>query len=94
MTLSRNERPGEVARVERAEIVQPFSDADELHREAELVGDRDRDPALRRAVELRQGDAGDTDRLREEPRLLQPVLPGRRVDDEQRLVRRPLERAR
>ena len=48
---------GEVARVERPEVVEPLPDADELHRQAELVGDRDRDPALRRAVQLRQHDA-------------------------------------
>ena len=73
------------------QVVEPFADADELHRQPELVRDRDGDAALRRAVELRQRDAGDADRLGEEPRLLHPVLPGRRVDDEQRLVRRALE---
>ena len=51
-----------------------LADADELHRQAELVGDRDGDAALRRAVELRQRDAGDADRLAEQPRLLEAVL--------------------
>ena len=48
-------------------------------------------PPFARAVELRQGDAGDVDRLAEEPRLLEAVLARGRVDDEQRLVRRALE---
>ena len=56
--------------------------------EAELVRDRDRDAAFRGAVELRQHDAGDAGGLAEELRLLHAVLAGRRVDDEQRLVRR------
>ncbi len=77
-------------RVERPQVVEPFADADELHRQAELVRDRDGDAALRRAVELRQRDAGHADGVVEEPRLLQPVLAGRRVDDEQHLVRRAL----
>jgi hypothetical protein len=84
--------PGEVARIERPEILQLLPDPDELHRQAELVRDRDRDAALRRAVELRQRDARDADRLAEEARLLEAVLAGRRVDDEQRLVRRASSR--
>jgi hypothetical protein len=35
--------------------------------------DRDRDPALGRAVQLGQRDAADPDRLTEEPRLLEVV---------------------
>jgi hypothetical protein len=55
------------------------------------VGDRDRDAALRGAVELGQDDAAHVHGLAEEPRLLQAVLPGARVDDEERLVRRAFE---
>ena len=73
------------------QVVETLPHADELHRQAELVGDRDRDPALGRAVELRQRDAGDAGRLAEEARLLEAVLARRRVDDEQRLVRRALD---
>ena len=54
-------------------------------------GDRERDPALRRPVELRQHDAGDVDRVGERARLAQPVLAGGRVDHDQRLVRRAVE---
>src|SRR4051812_9797125 len=54
-----DEGPGEVARVEGAQVVQAFADADQLHGEAELLRDRDRDAALRGAIELRQDDAGD-----------------------------------
>ena len=52
-----------------------------------------RDAALRRPVELRQHDPGHVDGVAEQPRLLQAVLAGGRVDDEQRLVRRPRQRA-
>ena len=69
-----DERAREVVRVERAQVVELLAHADQLHRQAELVGDRDRDAALRRAVELRQRDAGDAGRLAEEPRLLDAVL--------------------
>ena len=55
------------------------------------MGDRDRDPALRGAVELGQRDPRHVDGLAEQARLLQAVLTRRRVDDEQRLVRRALE---
>ena len=55
--------------------------------------DCDGDAALCAAVELRQRDARDSDRFSEEPRLLQSVLSCRRVDDEQRLVRRSFQLA-
>ncbi len=55
------------------------------------MGDSDGDPALGAAVELRQRDAGHTHSLSEQPCLLEAVLPRRRVDDEQRLVRRTLQ---
>ena len=57
----------------------------------ELAGDRQRDAALRGAVELRQHDAVDRHRLGEELGLAQAVLAGRRVDGQQRLVRRALD---
>ena len=75
-------------RVERAEVIELLADAHELDGEAELVGDGDGDAALRRAVQLRQRDAGHADRVAEESRLLQAVLAGGRVDDQQGLVRR------
>src|SRR4051812_48315683 len=86
-----DQRPREVLRVERAEVVELLADADELDRQAELVRDRDRNAALCAAVELRQDDAGDARRFLEQPGLLQAVLARRRVDDEQRLVGRAVE---
>src|SRR5438876_6699031 len=83
--------PGEVARVERAQIFKALADADQLHGHAQLVRDRDGDAALCRPVELRQRDAGHVNRLPEEPCLLQAVLTGGRVDHEQRLVRGAFE---
>jgi hypothetical protein len=89
--LSGDESAGEVRGVERAKIFELLPHADQLHRQAELVRDRHRDAALRRAVELRQRDAGDAGGLAEEARLLEPVLAGRGVDDEQGLERRAFE---
>ena len=54
---------GEVVRVERPQVVQALADSDQLHGQAELVRDRDRDPALGRAVELGEGNARNADRL-------------------------------
>src|SRR5262245_33575828 len=85
---ARDERLREVVRVERAQVLERLAHADQLHGQAELVRDRDRDAALRAAVELRQRHSRDADGVVEQARLLHRVLPGRRVDDEQRLVRR------
>jgi hypothetical protein len=43
----------EITRVKRPQVVQPLPHADELHGQPELLRDRDRDPALGGAVELR-----------------------------------------
>src|SRR5687768_15449014 len=80
-------RAGEVVRVERAQVLEPLADPDELDRHAELLCDGERDAALRRAVELREHDARYLDRLAEQHGLAQPILAGRGVDREQRLVR-------
>src|SRR5690606_31811837 len=50
------------------------------------------DAALGRAVELGQGDSAHRDRLLEELSLLDGVLPGGRVEDEEDFVDRSLER--
>src|SRR4029079_19216541 len=68
--LRSDERPRELARVGRPEVVEGLADAHERDRQPELVCDRDRDPALGRAVELRQRDTGDPGRLVEQPCLL------------------------
>ena len=67
--------------------------ADELHREAELVRNRHRDAAFCAPVQFRQRDARHADRVAEQPCLNKTVLSRRRVDDEEGLVRRPLELA-
>src|SRR5215212_1372312 len=55
------------------------------------MGDRDRDPTLSRAIELRQSHARDADGFAEQPCLLDAILARGRVDDEEGLVRRALE---
>ena len=52
------------------------------------MGDRERDTALRRAVQLGQGDTGHIHGFAEESRLLEAVLARGGIDDEQGLVRR------
>src|SRR6185312_8978522 len=72
--LAGHKRPGEVAGVERLEVVERLAHADELHGQPELVRDREHNAALRGAVELREDDAGDVHGAAEEPRLLETVL--------------------
>src|SRR5690348_9955253 len=74
------ERVGELERIERDEIARALPHADDLHRETQLLLDHEHDAALRGAVELREHDPRDVDRVRELTRLHEPVLAGRSVD--------------
>src|SRR4051812_26908541 len=89
-TLARSgeQRLDEGVGIERTQILDALSDADVADRELHLVADPHDDAALRGPVELRQHDPGHADARVELLRLVQRVLPGRRVDDEQYLVRR------
>src|SRR5439155_34790 len=62
--------------------------ADELHRELELLCDREHRSTLRCAVELRDHEAGDCSRSRELACLLDSVLARGAVEHEQDLVGR------
>ena len=75
-------------RIERTQILQRLADPDQLDRDAELVGDRERDAALVGAVELGEDDARDVDGLAEQLRLTKAVLARGGVDGHERLVRR------
>src|SRR5262245_60042747 len=90
-SLLREECPGIVAGIERPEVVHALTHPDELHGEPELDRDRNRDTASGAPVELRERDTGDAGGIPEQPRLLEAVLPRRRIHDEQRLVRGALE---
>src|SRR6266498_5545089 len=72
-TLGGYECAAEVLRIERAQVFESLADPDQLDREAEFVGDRNRDPASRGPVELRQDDPGHLHGLAEEAGLLNPV---------------------
>src|SRR5205085_144418 len=61
-----------------------------LDRHPELALHGDHDAALRGAVQLGQHHAGDLDHLGEDPRLLQAVLTGGGVQDQQHLGHRRL----
>src|SRR5439155_1719917 len=63
-----------------------LADADQLDRHLQLAHDPHDDAALGGAVELRQRDAGEADRLVEHARLGEAVLARRRVEDHERLV--------
>src|SRR5256885_14029728 len=75
-TLTGDQGAREIVGIERSEVLQRLANTDELDRQPELVCDRDGDPALRAAVELRQRNARDADGLPEQSRLLQAVLAG------------------
>src|SRR3954470_21874080 len=57
-----NQRLREIARDERSQVVDVFADADEEQRHRSLGGDRAGRAALRRAIEFRQHQAGETER--------------------------------
>ena len=65
---------GEGARVEFAEILGLFADADEADRQPELARDGDHDAALGGAVELGEHEAGDAHRFVELRGLRERVL--------------------
>src|SRR5437763_17052291 len=68
-----HERVDEGLGLEGLQILDALADADQLDRDLELADDPDHDPALRRAVELRQGDPREPDRLVEHARLGEAV---------------------
>ena len=81
-------------RVERRQVVRALAEPDQLHRDAELALHGDHDAALGGAVELGEHDAGDAGGLSEEAGLLEAILAGGGVDDEQGLVGRAFYLAR
>src|SRR5438105_5320311 len=78
----------EFVRIELLQIRHRFADADVAHGDLQLVADADDHAALGGAVELGEHEAGHAQRLVEQPRLLDGVLPGGGVDHQQHLVRR------
>src|SRR5688572_7201629 len=60
--------------VEWAQVVLALAGTDETHGQSQLVADRENNAALRRAVQLRERDCRDVDRLGERLRLDKGVL--------------------
>src|SRR5207249_8153175 len=87
--LRGDERPRELAGLEGDEIVQALPDAQPADGETERIGDGKHHAPLGAPVELREHEPGDTQRLMELARLIESVLPRRRVEHEEHLVRRP-----
>jgi len=77
----------EGAAVEGNEIVDLLADAGVEDRQLQLGSDGEDDASFGRAIELGEDDTGDASGLGEETRLLQPVLAGGGVHDEEGLVR-------
>src|SRR5579885_2205128 len=77
----------EGAGVEWLEILDLLAGSQEIDRNLELANDRKDRTTLRRAVDLRQDQAGHPGRLLELPSLDQSVLAGRRIQDQQGLLR-------
>src|SRR5262245_10743093 len=75
-------------RVEYLQVVELLADADELHRQPELLLDGEDRPALGRAVKLGQDDASTLNRLLELLCLRDRVLAAGRVEDQYHLVGR------
>src|SRR4029453_8946210 len=86
---SRN-RPREVLRAERLEIVHAFADADGVDGNLKALCDGDQDAAPRRAVELGDDEAGDARDLLEDLDLRERVLTRCGVEHEDDAVRRSL----
>ena len=83
----REECRGELARIERAKVVHPLPYADPGDGCRELATHGDGDATASSPVELRQHETSHPERLGEDASLCQRVLPGRCIDDQQRLVR-------
>ncbi|CDN45251.1 hypothetical protein BN871_GX_00030 [Paenibacillus sp. P22] len=84
---AREQRMHELLGVELLEVLHLLAEADELDGKVQLMADRDDDPALGRAVELRQHEAGHAALLAEHLGLAERVLPCIGVENEQHLMR-------
>src|SRR5215831_7178264 len=82
------DRTGKVARGERRQVVDAFSDADEVHGKRKFRRNGDEDAAARGAVKFGHDEAGDTSDLGKLLHLRQSVLPNRRVEHQQHAMRR------
>src|SRR5687768_18575589 len=72
-------------RIEQLQVLRLFADADELHRQVELLLDAEDRAPLGGAVELGQDDAGALHRFLEHLRLDDRVLSGGGVEDQEHL---------
>src|SRR3546814_11859472 len=71
-----------------AKVVDRLADADRVDRQAVPLGRGDEDAAARGAVALGHDEAGDPRDLAEYVDLRHRILPRRRLEDEQHVVRR------
>src|SRR5215475_6922293 len=73
-------------RIEHHEVVNLLSDAGVAYRQIEFFGNSDRNTAFGCPVKFSQYDSGNTGNFQKLPRLLQTVLSGYCIDDQQRFV--------
>src|SRR6478752_8879836 len=88
LTLYSSNSLGEIACGERREIVDAFTDADEMHRQFEFLRQRDQDAAARGAVEFGHHQPRDASGTMKCLDLRQRILSHRGVEHQQHRMRR------
>src|ERR1041385_705965 len=91
--LLREKRRRKFLRIEWLQVFRLLAKADELDWQPEFLLDRDYHPALARAVELGDNEAGERDGLVKLARLVERVHAGGGVEHEQGFMRRAGELA-
>src|SRR5436190_23882656 len=81
-------RVGKIPRGERREVVDAFTDADEVHRQLELLGQRHQDAAARGAVEFRHHEPRDASGTMKCLDLRQRILSHRGIEHQEHRMRR------
>ena len=86
--VAREQRVDEPLRFERPQVLGRLTDADEMHRQSAVVCNREQHPGLRRPVELRDDETGQTHRRVELFDLRKRVLSDAAVENQQNRMRR------
>src|SRR5487761_1979793 len=85
--LCLKQRIDELRWIEWRQIADTLACPNEFDRQTQLRGNRKDNPATGRTIQLRQNNATDPSILYKLLRLSKPILPGRRVERQQHLMR-------